>query len=250
MRGLGFELAIQGSGTARIGEVDVDQMKSRITGAGSARLAGKCGKLTATIRGTSSFEGEAWQVKDAVIGAEGPSIVRASVTNTAKVDALGLASVTLTGNPACTVKAQGLGDRRGLQGGRNLAVDQRQRGQLAVEPRRKLAEAASIILAARRVVILQIAPTLMGALRLGRDQDQFGRADDVDPPVDCDRRSRRICWRAMMRCLTIQWSEPPTSSSIRFGRIRVGTRPRRRPSPGGRSGSAAPRGWHSPPRPW
>ena len=42
-----------------------------------------------------------------MIGAEGPSIVRTQVTNSAKVDANGLASVTLTGNPACTVKAQG-----------------------------------------------------------------------------------------------------------------------------------------------
>ena len=35
---------------------------------------------------------------------------------------------------------------------------------------------------------------------------------------------RRICCRATMRCLTIQWSEPPTSSAARFGRMRVGTR--------------------------
>ena len=47
------------------------------------------------------------QEEDAVIGAEGPSTVRAHVTNSAKVDANGLASVTLTGDPACTVKAQG-----------------------------------------------------------------------------------------------------------------------------------------------
>jgi hypothetical protein len=42
-----------------------------------------------------------------VIGAEGPVVVRATVTNSAKVDAIGVASVTLTGNPACTVNAQG-----------------------------------------------------------------------------------------------------------------------------------------------
>jgi hypothetical protein len=107
IRGLSFDLAIQGAGTARIGEADVDQMKVGISGAGSARLGGKAKKLTAIVRGTSSFEGEGMTVKDAVIGAEGPTMVRATVTGTAKVDAMGLASVTLAGNPACTVKAQG-----------------------------------------------------------------------------------------------------------------------------------------------
>ena len=38
-----------------------------------------------------------------------------------------------------------------------------------------------------------------------------------------------MVWRAAMRCLTIQKSEPPTSSSARFGRKRVttGTTPSR-----------------------
>jgi hypothetical protein len=107
VKGLAFEISIQGSGMARIDEVDVDQMKVGVAGAGTTRLAGRTGKLTATVRGTSSFEGEALRITDAVIGAEGPSIVRAEVTNSAKVDANGLVSVTLTGNPACTVKARG-----------------------------------------------------------------------------------------------------------------------------------------------
>jgi len=107
VRGLSFDLAIQGAGVARIDRVEVDQLKAGVTGAGSVRLAGKAASLTATIRGTSSFEGDDLLVKDAVIGVEGPSIVRANVGNSAKVDALGLAAVTLTGNPACTVKAQG-----------------------------------------------------------------------------------------------------------------------------------------------
>ncbi len=82
-------------------------MKVGVSGAGTTRLAGRADKLTATIRGTSTFEGDGLEVADAVIGAEGPSTVRAQVTNSAKVDAIGLASVTLSGDPACTVKAQG-----------------------------------------------------------------------------------------------------------------------------------------------
>ncbi len=107
IKGLTFVLEIQGPGVARIDSADVDQMKIGISGAGSASLIGRAAKLTAIIRGTSSFEGDGLAVKDAVIGAEGPTIVRANVSNSAKVDASGLASVTLTGDPACTVKAQG-----------------------------------------------------------------------------------------------------------------------------------------------
>ena len=107
VKGLGFELSIQGSGIASVGEVDVDQMKVGVSGAGTVRMAGWAGKLSTTVRGTSSLEADRLQVKDAVIGAEGPSTVRAQVTNSAKVDANGLASVELAGNPACIVTAKG-----------------------------------------------------------------------------------------------------------------------------------------------
>ncbi len=107
VRGLSFDLALQGAGSARVDAVDVDQMKLGLSGAGTVRMAGRAAKMTATVRGTSSLDAEALQVKDAVIGAEGPSMVRATVTNAAKVDALGLASVTLAGKPACTVNAKG-----------------------------------------------------------------------------------------------------------------------------------------------
>ena len=107
MKGLGFDLAIQGSGSARIESADVDQLKLGMSGAGSARIAGRAASMAATVRGTSSLDAENLAIKDAVIGAEGPALVRASVSGTAKVDALGLASVTLTGAPSCETKTQG-----------------------------------------------------------------------------------------------------------------------------------------------
>lgn len=107
IRGQKFDLSINGSGVAKIDSTDVDQLSVGITGAGSARLAGRAAKVTAIIRGTSTFEGDELKVTDAVIGAEGPSVVRAQVSQDARVDASGLASITLTGSPQCTVKAQG-----------------------------------------------------------------------------------------------------------------------------------------------
>lgn len=107
VRGLSFSVDINGPGVARIAQADVDQLKVGIAGAGMAKLAGKAKKLTAIVRGTSSFDAEGLSATDAVIGAAGPSTVRAAVSGSAKIDASGLAAITLTGNPACTVKAQG-----------------------------------------------------------------------------------------------------------------------------------------------
>ena len=107
VKGLSFDLAIQGAGTMRVDDAQVDILKVGMSGAASTRIAGRAAKLTATVRGTSSLDAESLAIKDAVIGAEGPALVRASVSGTAKVDALGLASVALAGAPSCETKTQG-----------------------------------------------------------------------------------------------------------------------------------------------
>lgn len=107
VKGLAFDLSVQGSGAATIDAVDVDQFKLGIAGAASARLSGRALRMTAVVRGTSSFDGSGLTVRDATIGADGPSIVKLIATDTAKVDAMGLASVTLAGAPACVVHGQG-----------------------------------------------------------------------------------------------------------------------------------------------
>ena len=107
VRGLAFDLTIQGAGTATIDEVNVDRLTTGIAGAGSARLAGKALKFTAVVRGTSSLDAGGLQVKDLKVGAEGPTVVRAVATNSADVTARGLAAVTLGGDPPCKVVAEG-----------------------------------------------------------------------------------------------------------------------------------------------
>lgn len=106
-RGLSFDLSVQGAGSASIGSVAVDQLKVAISGTASASIAGTAPKLTAIVRGISSLDASGLAVKDSVIGAQGPATVRASITNTARVDAQGAATVELAGRPACTVKAAG-----------------------------------------------------------------------------------------------------------------------------------------------
>lgn len=118
VRGLIFDLAINGAGSARIDAVDVDQFKLRMSGAGTTQLAGKASRLNAVVRGSSSFNGEALKVRDATINAEGPTSVWLAASETAKVDAMGLAAVNLSGNPACDVEAQGSASVSGCRGDR------------------------------------------------------------------------------------------------------------------------------------
>ncbi|MEO8176652.1 MAG: DUF2807 domain-containing protein [Sphingomicrobium sp.] len=107
VRGLSFDLSVQGAGAASIGTVAVDILKVSISGSAGATLAGVAPKLTAIVRGVSSLDAAGLTAADAVIGAQGPATVKATVTGTAKVDVQGVAAVVLTGRPACTVTAVG-----------------------------------------------------------------------------------------------------------------------------------------------
>lgn len=107
VKGLSFDIAVQGSGSIAIAQAKVDSLKIAISGAGSARVAGTAPRLTAIVRGTSTLDVADLAVRDATVGVEGPSTVKAAVTGTAEVDARGAASVILAGSPACTVRAAG-----------------------------------------------------------------------------------------------------------------------------------------------
>lgn len=107
IKGLSFDLAAQGSGSIAIREAAVDQLKIGLSGSANARVAGVAPKLTAVVRGISSLDASGLAVKDATIGADGAVTLSAAVSNSAKIDAQGTATVTLTGRPACTVRATG-----------------------------------------------------------------------------------------------------------------------------------------------
>jgi hypothetical protein len=107
VKGLSFELYVQGSGSAAIGDMAVDQLKLGMSGAGSASVAGSAAKVTAVVRGTSSLDASALAVKDGTLAAEGSAVIKANVSNSAKIDARGTAAVEIAGRPACTIKAEG-----------------------------------------------------------------------------------------------------------------------------------------------
>lgn len=107
VKGLSFDLSVQGAGAATIGQVDVDQLNANIIGTSSATLAGRAGKMTAVVRGISALDAGALAIKDATIGAEGAATVKANVSNAVTVDGNGPINVVLSGRPACTLRVRG-----------------------------------------------------------------------------------------------------------------------------------------------
>lgn len=118
VEGLKFDASAIGAGLLAIDEVEVDQFTLALSGSANARMAGKIGKLTALARGTSVLDGTALNVKDASIVAEGPSTVRLTATETAKVNAAGVGSVALSGNPSCTLTVRGSASVSGCRASR------------------------------------------------------------------------------------------------------------------------------------
>ena len=107
LRGLSFDLSVQGSGAASVGAVEVDQFKAAVSGTAAVGLSGTALKFTATVNGVSTLQAGGLSVKDATFAMSGPATVRATVTETARISARGPSSVELSGSPACTIKAAG-----------------------------------------------------------------------------------------------------------------------------------------------
>ena len=107
VKGLSFDLSVQGSGVTEIGQANVDQLNVSVAGTASARLAGQAAKLTAAIRGISSLDAAGLSTKDATLGADGAATIAANVSNSVTVDATGPATVRLSGAPSCTLRVSG-----------------------------------------------------------------------------------------------------------------------------------------------
>src|SRR6478672_4153439 len=88
IKGLSFDLSVQGAGLAEIAKVDVDELNVSMAGTARARLAGEAGKMTAVIRGLSSLDSTNLATKDATLGADGAATIGAAVSNAVTIYAI------------------------------------------------------------------------------------------------------------------------------------------------------------------
>lgn len=105
LRGQTFDLAVEGAGRASVSAISVDQLKVAVAGSGVASLGGQAGEVRATVQGTGTLDAAALTATNANIGVDGPSVLRLTVRDTAKLTANGPATIELDGRPACTLKA-------------------------------------------------------------------------------------------------------------------------------------------------
>jgi len=117
IRGLTFDLSVQGSGAVGIGQAEVDQLRVSVGGTAAAILAGKAGKASVTVRGMSSFDGSRLASRDAAITADGPATIKADVANSATIEGYGPATITLPAAPAKIGVRIGLGGQVGTCAG-------------------------------------------------------------------------------------------------------------------------------------
>jgi hypothetical protein len=115
VKGLSFNLSVQGSGLTEIAKVDVDQLGVSIAGTASARLAGRSAKLTAVVRGISSLDAANLATRDATLAADGAATIAGNVGNAVTVDAIGPVTVRLAGRPSCTLRVRGSGSVSGCR---------------------------------------------------------------------------------------------------------------------------------------
>ena len=99
-----FKLGVSGSGAAEVGRLSVDRLQVSVSGSAAVALGGAAQEANFSVSGPSSVQALELSAKAATIAAEGPSTMRLTATQTAKVNAKGLAVVELSGAPACTIR--------------------------------------------------------------------------------------------------------------------------------------------------
>jgi len=102
-----FDMALGGAAYGEIGNAAIDQLSLTLAGNAAGRLSGKAKQMKAVLRGLSTLDTSGLEVSDADIGGEGPTTVRAQVTNSVKLAGTGTASFALTGRPSCTLNVKG-----------------------------------------------------------------------------------------------------------------------------------------------
>ena len=104
-----FDLSVAGSGRIGIAALDADTLFVGLVGAGKITLAGKAKELIATLKGSGDLDGAAFVAEEAKINADTAGAVVIAVRRAANVTSTGQGDTRIVGNPACQVKAQGVG---------------------------------------------------------------------------------------------------------------------------------------------
>lgn len=106
-------IGISGAGLARFDELNVDQMKFDISGAGDGQLAGTAGELKLSVSGKGKLLAEQLRAARAHVSISGVGNANLWVTDTLRVSISGVGTVDYWGQPKLERSTSGLGSING-----------------------------------------------------------------------------------------------------------------------------------------
>ncbi|MBS0504608.1 MAG: DUF2807 domain-containing protein [Proteobacteria bacterium] len=112
MKGMRITLTAEGSGRITVHQLDADNASLAIAGAGALEVSGKARQAAAVARGTAEIRAGDLIVSDLTLTTESAGAVRIQASRSAKVSAMGIGAVEVTGGAACEVKQTGGGPVR------------------------------------------------------------------------------------------------------------------------------------------
>lgn len=107
--GLRVDLIVEGSGRLRASGVAADNLSIGLAGSGTLEVAGTAENLTADIQGTGDLDAAEMRAQNVAITTTTTGTITAHASDSANVNALGLGEVTISGQPACTVRGANAG---------------------------------------------------------------------------------------------------------------------------------------------
>jgi len=102
-------ISISGAGLARFDELNVEQLRFDISGAGDGQLAGKVEELKLNISGKGKLAAEQLRAANAVVSISGVGNAALWVTNNLRVSISGVGTVDYWGQPEVKRSTSGLG---------------------------------------------------------------------------------------------------------------------------------------------
>lgn len=108
-RGPRVELIVQGSGQLEVGRVETDRLDIGMAGSGALKLGGAVKLLNAVVRGSAALDGAALIANHLTLTTASAGDVTLGAQTSARVQATGSGTTTITGKPACAVTALGAG---------------------------------------------------------------------------------------------------------------------------------------------
>jgi hypothetical protein len=104
-----LESTLDGAGSIKLLDLQLDSLDARLSGVGSMQASGTAKTLTVQVDGVGSFDGEKLKTQDATVSLNGLGNANVWADDTLTASVNGLGSVNYSGSAEVTKSVNGLG---------------------------------------------------------------------------------------------------------------------------------------------